>query len=116
MKSVKGKDRATPKQESSGESVTKIPPPEEKKRSKKIWKDESEQSSHTKFMKRPRRLDEFEHVTRDEYLSKSESMSGSTDTFGCIHKGEGKQYSPQGLLKRNLVKNLDPIPFGMILS
>lgn len=88
----------------------------EKKRSKKIWKDPSEQSSHTKFYKRPRRLEEFKHVTRDEYLSISESMSGSADTYSCIHGPEGKKYTQKGLLKRNILKNLDPIRFGKVLA
>lgn len=99
------------------------PPPEEipapepkKKRSKKIWKDVSAESSHTKFYKRPTLLPEFKHVTRNEYLSISDTMSGSADTFSCVHGPEGKQYTQKGLLKSNLLKNLDPIPLGKLES
>ncbi|KAJ8737618.1 hypothetical protein PYW08_000213 [Mythimna loreyi] len=111
ISSKRSKDGTLPMSLTSQESVLVPTQSEGKKRSKKIWRDESEQSSHTKFMKKPRRLAEFESVTRDGYLSISESMSGSSDTFSCIHGSEGKQYSPKGLLKRNIVKNLDPIPF-----
>ncbi|KAJ8737357.1 hypothetical protein PYW07_000628 [Mythimna separata] len=110
--SKKSKDNPVLMMGDSEESVMVTPPPEEKKkRSKKMWKDESLPSSHTKYYKRPTRLAEFQHVTRDEYLSISESISGSEDTFSCLYGSEGRQYSPKALLKRNLVKNLDPIPF-----
>ncbi|KAH9636475.1 hypothetical protein HF086_002175 [Spodoptera exigua] len=71
---------------------------------------DSKESSHTKYYKKTREKKEFEQTTRQEFLSSSESLSGSSDTFGCIHGPQGKEYSAKGLLKRNIVKNLDPIP------
>ncbi|KAF9797909.1 hypothetical protein SFRURICE_016553 [Spodoptera frugiperda] len=97
----------------ASEASSVLIPPTVRTRKSKIWRDlgnVSEETSHTKFYKRNREKNEFEVTTREEYLSISESMSGSSDTFECIHGPHGKEYTQEGLLKRNLMKNLDPIP------
>ncbi|XP_047040831.1 uncharacterized protein LOC124645124 [Helicoverpa zea] len=99
------------------DSPDKSPPKSDKPsvfRSKKTWKElrqrePSMESSHTKFYKKDRIDKEYKQVTRKQYLSISDSMSGSSDTFQCLHGPEGKEYTEKGLLKRNIVKNLDPI-------
>lgn len=67
-------------------------------------------SSGTQYFRRESRGDAFERVNSDQYVGLSESMSGSSLTFNCIHGPEGKQYTEKGLLKRNILKGLDPIP------
>lgn len=74
----------------------------------------SETSSHTKFFKKDRYEDLYSRITRDQYLGKEESISGSSDSFHCVHGSEGKQYSEKGKLKRNILKELDPRPVGNI--
>lgn len=74
--------------------------------------DVSESTSHTQFFKKPRHEEKFKRVNTDEFLGVSESMSGSTDTYRCVHGPGGKQYTEKGLLKRNLLRELDPIPTG----
>lgn len=69
-------------------------------------------SSHTQYYRMPRYGDTFQRITTNEYLDISESISGSSDTFHCVHGSEGKQYTEEGLLKRNILKVLDPIPMG----
>ncbi|CAH1647817.1 unnamed protein product [Spodoptera littoralis] len=99
--------------ESTASSVLVPLPTKVHPRKSKIWRDlgnVSEESSHTKFYKRNREKKEFEQTTREEFYSISESMSGSSDTFECIHGPHGKEYTAKGLLKRNILKNLDPIP------
>ncbi|XP_063893252.1 uncharacterized protein LOC135117630 [Helicoverpa armigera] len=99
------------------DSPDKSPPKSDKPsvfRSKKTWKElrqrePSMESSHTKFYKKDRIDKEYKQVTRKQYLSISDSLSGSSDTFQCLHGPEGKEYTEKGLLKRNIVKNLDPI-------
>lgn len=101
----------------ASEASSVLIPPTVRTRKSKIWRDlgnVSEETSHTKFYKRNREKNEFEVTTREEYLSISESMSGSSDTFECIHGPHGKEYTQKGLLKRNLMKNLDPIPKGTL--
>lgn len=75
--------------------------------------DVSESTSHTQFFKKARGKEVFERVTTDEFLSVSESMSGSADTFRCVNGPKGERYTQKGLLKRNMVKELDPIPTGL---
>lgn len=75
--------------------------------------DESQSTSHTQLFKIPRHEDQFKRVNTDEFLGISETMSGSSDTYRCVHGPVGKQYTKKGLLKRNLMKELDPIPTGL---
>ncbi|CAG9557986.1 unnamed protein product [Danaus chrysippus] len=72
--------------------------------------EDSKSSSHTKYFQRLKYTTDYKRITRDEYLGYSESISGSSDTFGCLHGPEGKQYSTEAKLKRNLIKELDPVP------
>ncbi|XP_049885473.1 uncharacterized protein LOC126380249 [Pectinophora gossypiella] len=65
-------------------------------------------SSHTHFYKKPRPNEDFDRVTRDQFLSISESISGSSKSYKCVHP-EGRKYSEKALLKRNIKKELDPI-------
>lgn len=58
--------------------------------------------------------DAFERIDSSQYVGLSESISGSSLTFNCVHGPEGKQYTDKGLLKRNLLKELDPIPVGKL--
>lgn len=74
--------------------------------------DISESTSHTQFFKKPRHEELYARITTDEFFGISESISGSSDTFRCVHGSEGKVYSKKSLLKRNFKKNLDPIPNG----
>ncbi|CAH2103080.1 unnamed protein product [Euphydryas editha] len=71
--------------------------------------DDSESSSHTHIFRREKYRKEYKRITSDEFVGISESISGSSDTFQCVHGPEGKLYTPEGQLKRNLVKELDPI-------
>ncbi|CAG9782043.1 unnamed protein product [Diatraea saccharalis] len=71
----------------------------------------SSSTSGTQFFRKKRHNDTFEKITTDEYFGKSESISGSSLTFHCVHGPEGKLYTEKGLLTRNLIKELDPIPF-----
>ncbi|KAI8430649.1 hypothetical protein MSG28_000850 [Choristoneura fumiferana] len=70
----------------------------------------SESTSHTKFFKKDRYEDLYSRITRDQYFGKEESITGSSDSFHCVHGPEGKQYSEKGKLKRNILKELDPHP------
>ncbi|XP_032526982.2 uncharacterized protein LOC116777504 isoform X1 [Danaus plexippus] len=72
--------------------------------------DDSKSSSHTKYFQRLKYTTEYKRITRDEYLGFSESISGSSDSFGCLHGPEGKLYSTEAKLKRNFLKELDPVP------
>ncbi|KAG6454112.1 uncharacterized protein LOC115446035 [Manduca sexta] len=72
--------------------------------------DVSTKSSHTQFLRQPRHETKYERITRNQYFGESESISGSSNTFGCVHGAGGKKYSEKGLLKRNIMKELDPIP------
>lgn len=76
--------------------------------------DVSQSTSHTQFFKKPRHEEEFKRVNTDEFLGVSETLSGSSDTYRCVHGLEGKKYTEKGLLKRNLLRELDPIPTGKI--
>ncbi|KAJ2954493.1 hypothetical protein O0L34_g2772 [Tuta absoluta] len=68
-------------------------------------------TSHTQyFRKDPSDEGKMKRITTDQYLGISESISGSSDSFQCVHKIESKKYTKRGLLKRNFMKNLDPIP------
>ncbi|KAJ0183695.1 hypothetical protein K1T71_000118 [Dendrolimus kikuchii] len=69
----------------------------------------SESTSHTQLFRVPRHETKFKRITSDEYFNISESISGSSDTFHCVHGLEGKVYSAKGHLKRNFLKVLDPI-------
>ncbi|XP_075990592.1 cilia- and flagella-associated protein 69-like isoform X2 [Anticarsia gemmatalis] len=62
-------------------------------------------SSHTQYFRKDRHEDVIRRITENQYLNISESIS-TTATFGCV----GKQYTKEGLLKRNFLKKLDPIP------
>ncbi|KAM3968388.1 uncharacterized protein ACR2FA_004032 [Aphomia sociella] len=66
-------------------------------------------TSHTIIFRKEKYKDEYERITEQEYLGYSESISGSSDTFRCVHGPLGKQYTDKGKLKRNLVKQLDPV-------
>ncbi|XP_072930307.1 cilia- and flagella-associated protein 69-like isoform X2 [Epargyreus clarus] len=70
----------------------------------------SKSSSHTQFFRKPKYEGGFERISKKEYFGASESISGSSDTFHCVHGPGGKIYSEKGQLKRNLIKELDPIP------
>ncbi|CAK1554778.1 unnamed protein product [Leptosia nina] len=71
---------------------------------------DTKSTSHTQFYAKQDHTELYQRVARDEYLGKFESISGSSDTFHCVHGTEGKQYTKEGLLKRNLLKELDPFP------
>nr|XP_034839516.1 uncharacterized protein LOC117995640 [Maniola hyperantus] len=71
---------------------------------------DSVSSSHTQIFRRKLYDDKYTRITTDEYLGVSESSSGSSDTYQCVHGPGGKQYSEKAKLKRNLIKELDPIP------
>ncbi|XP_045510297.1 uncharacterized protein LOC123705525 [Colias croceus] len=71
---------------------------------------DSKSSSHTQFFAKEEHGEKFNKITKDEYFHIPESISGSSDTFHCVHGPEGKLYTEDGLLKRNLLKELDPIP------
>lgn len=67
----------------------------------------------TQFFKEDKIKQEYVRITRMEYLSESESISGSSDTFHCVHGPEGKIYTTdKAQLKRNFMKCLDPVPKG----
>ncbi|XP_053624154.1 uncharacterized protein LOC128683024 [Plodia interpunctella] len=66
-------------------------------------------TSHTQYFRKDRYVDEFNRITTEEYLGYTESVSGSSDTFQCVHK-QGKKYTAKGQLRRNLQKELDPAP------
>ncbi|XP_026759124.2 uncharacterized protein LOC113518411 [Galleria mellonella] len=70
----------------------------------------SQSASHTKYYRIEKHRDAYEKITKEEYLGFSESISGSSETYHCVHGPEGKQYSEKGKLKRNLLKELDPVP------
>lgn len=73
---------------------------------------ESKSSSHTKYYKQNRYAHEvYDRITSDQYLGISSSISGTSDTFQCDHP-EGRTLSEKTLLKRNLVKAIDPIPIS----
>lgn len=65
-------------------------------------------SSHSKFFIRRKYGTDFKQITRDQYHNISESIS-SSDTYHCVHGPEGKIYTKEGLLKRNFMKELDPL-------
>ncbi|XP_047523680.1 uncharacterized protein LOC125062135 [Pieris napi] len=71
---------------------------------------ETKSSSHTQYYRKKNHAEAFERITIAEYCGKSESISGSSKSYHCVHGPEGKQYTEKGLLKRNLLKQLDPIP------
>lgn len=72
----------------------------------------SKSSSHTQFYRKVKPSEAFQRITKAEYHGESESITGTSDTFHCIHGPEGKQYTEKELLKRNLLKELDPISTG----
>lgn len=74
--------------------------------------DVSQSTSHTQYFRIPRHETEHKKITRDEYLGVSETISGSSDTYHCVHGPKGKQYTEKGLVERNFLKELDPIPRG----
>lgn len=67
-------------------------------------------STSTHFFKEDK-TKQFRRITGQEYLSISESISG-TESYKCDHVLKEKKYTEKGLLKRNLIKNLDTIPIG----
>ncbi|XP_045784537.1 uncharacterized protein LOC123880455 [Maniola jurtina] len=71
---------------------------------------DSASSSHTQIFRRKMFEDTYTRITTDEYLGIPESISGSSDTYQCVHGPEGKQYTEKTKLRRNLIKELDPIP------
>ncbi|XP_026500645.2 uncharacterized protein LOC113404100 [Vanessa tameamea] len=75
----------------------------------KGYDDDSIGSSRPHIFKRDKYKIGYKQITRDEYFGKSESVSGSSDTFHCFHGSQGKLYTKEGRLKRNLIKELDPI-------
>lgn len=70
----------------------------------------SASTSHTQYFKRPRHDLEPKRITTDEFCGVSESLSGSSSTFGCVKK----EYTFKGMQKRFFVKELDPIPTGRL--
>lgn len=81
----------------------------EKPRTLKNECKESRSTSHTQFFKKDFNDGKIHRITTDEYFGKSESISGPSDSFHCFHKPAGRQYTEKGLLKRNLLKNVDTI-------
>ncbi|CAB3259076.1 unnamed protein product [Arctia plantaginis] len=78
------------------------------KKKREITCTSSESSSHTKFYRKPRHEEDFKEITRREYNCISPTIS-SSDTFGCIHGPEGIQYDTETLLKRQFLKEVDPL-------
>lgn len=97
----------------SSKSANKSPEPKPKKRAKGDCLTSSN-SSGTQYFRREGHGDTFERIDSSQYVGLSESISGSSLTFNCVHGPEGKQYTDKGLLKRNLLKELDPIPVGTL--
>lgn len=74
--------------------------------------DDSKSSSHTQYYKQNRYLPEvYDRITSNQYLGISSSISGSSDTFHCVHP-DGKTFTERTLLRRNLEKEIDPIPIS----
>ncbi|XP_046976695.1 uncharacterized protein LOC124542853 [Vanessa cardui] len=93
------------RREPPGEShVTKEP-----LKTAKGYDDDSMGSTRAHIFKRDKYGIGYKQITHDEYFGKSESISGSSDTFHCFHGSQGKLYTKEGRLKRNLIKELDPI-------
>ncbi|KAL0902679.1 hypothetical protein ABMA27_000498 [Loxostege sticticalis] len=102
----------------STKSANKSPEPKPKKRAKGDCLTSSN-TSGTQYFRREGHGDAFgkrghgdafQRIDSSQYVGLSESISGSSLTFNCVHGPEGKQYTDKGLLKRNLLKELDPIP------
>lgn len=74
----------------------------------------SNSSSHTQYFRQKKRSSEYDRITSDEFVGVIESISGSSDTYRCVHGPKGKQYTQEGLLRRNLIKELDPAPLGIL--
>ncbi|XP_059059905.1 uncharacterized protein LOC131853107 [Achroia grisella] len=72
----------------------------------------SQSTSHTQFFRVEKYGKVPERITKEEYLGHLESISSSSDSFRCIHGPEGKQYTAKGKMRRNLLKNLDPLPIN----
>ncbi|XP_050360674.1 uncharacterized protein LOC126780335 [Nymphalis io] len=66
-------------------------------------------SSRPHIFKREKYKIGYKQITSDQYFGKSESISESSDTFHCFHGSRGKLHTKEGILKRNLTKELDPI-------
>lgn len=67
--------------------------------------DDSESSSHTHIFRRDKYQSVYRRITSDEFVGVLPSVSGSSDTFQCVHGPGGRPYSQE----RRLQKNLDPI-------
>lgn len=67
--------------------------------------DGSESSSHTHIFRREKYQSEYRRITSDEFVGVSPSVSGSSDTFRCVHGPGGRPHSQERCLRRNL----DPI-------
>lgn len=72
-------------------------------------------SSHTQYFRKEQYKESYKRITTDEYCGISESVSGSSDTFHCLHGPDGKQYTDKGKLKRNIMKELDPVRACMLI-
>lgn len=67
--------------------------------------DGSESSSHTHIFRREKYQSEYRRITSDEFVGVLPSVSGSSETFRCVHGPGGRPYSQERCLQRNL----DPI-------
>lgn len=93
---------------SSKKSSEQSENPKKEKKKREITCTSSKSSSHTKFYRKPRHEEDFKEITRNEYHCISPTIS-SSDTFGCIHGPEGIQYDTKTLLKRQFLKEVDPL-------
>lgn len=70
---------------------------------------ESTSSSHTQYFKQNRYAPEvYEKINPSQYLGMSPSISGTSNSFHCVHH-EGRVYDEKTRLKRYQLKDLDPI-------